>query len=131
MATHSSILAWRIPWRGCLAGYGPWGHKESDRTEQLSMHIWALNSPILGRRLLPLQSPASQSQASAGPLAAPQDLPALEDERCCQALCWGTTQRWLTPVVPLCPPGWAFRTAKSISTLLRFGKPAQGFSCNH
>ena len=33
MATHSSILAWRIPmdW-----SYSPWGHKESDRAEQLS-----------------------------------------------------------------------------------------------
>ena len=31
MATHSSILAWRIPMdRGSLAGHGPWGHKESD-----------------------------------------------------------------------------------------------------
>ena len=26
-ATHSSILAWRIPWHGSLAGYSPWGHK--------------------------------------------------------------------------------------------------------
>ena len=25
-ATHSSILAWKIPW-------SPWGHKESDTTE--------------------------------------------------------------------------------------------------
>ena len=32
MATHSSILAWKIPQRS-LAGYSPWGHKESDRTE--------------------------------------------------------------------------------------------------
>ena len=30
--THSSILAWRI--RGL---YSPWGHKESDMTEQLSI----------------------------------------------------------------------------------------------
>ena len=28
MATHSSILAWKIPW----------GHKKSDTTEQLSIH---------------------------------------------------------------------------------------------
>ena len=27
MATHSSILAWRTPWS--LAGYSPWGFKES------------------------------------------------------------------------------------------------------
>ena len=65
-ATHSSILAWRIPWttvRGaaksqtrlsdfhfmtCLgaqtvkslhADYGPWGRKESDMTEQLHFHF--------------------------------------------------------------------------------------------
>ena len=33
MATHSNILAWRIPWTGILAGYSPWGHKESDMPE--------------------------------------------------------------------------------------------------
>ena len=30
MATHSSILAWRIPWQRSLAGYSPWGCKELD-----------------------------------------------------------------------------------------------------
>ena len=35
MATHSSIQAWRIPARQrSLAGYSPWGHKESDATER-------------------------------------------------------------------------------------------------
>ena len=33
MATHSSILALKIPWTRGLAGYSPWGHKESDTTE--------------------------------------------------------------------------------------------------
>ena len=33
MATHSSILAWRIPWTEDLVGCSPRGHKESDRTE--------------------------------------------------------------------------------------------------
>ena len=34
MATHSNILAWRIPMdRGAWQGYSPWGHKESDMTE--------------------------------------------------------------------------------------------------
>ena len=37
MATHCSILAWEIPWRDfhgkSLAGYSPWGLKESDITE--------------------------------------------------------------------------------------------------
>ena len=37
MATHSSILTWRIPpGQRNLAGYSPWGRKESDMTEQLS-----------------------------------------------------------------------------------------------
>ena len=30
MATHPSILAWKIPWIEELAGYSPWGHKEQD-----------------------------------------------------------------------------------------------------
>ena len=32
-ATHSSILAWEIPWTEDLAGYSPSGHKEVDMTE--------------------------------------------------------------------------------------------------
>jgi len=32
MATHSSVLAWRIPWTE-----EPWGHKESDTLEWLHM----------------------------------------------------------------------------------------------
>ena len=37
MATHSSILAWRIPWLRSLVGYSPWGRKESDMTGQLTL----------------------------------------------------------------------------------------------
>ena len=34
MATHSSILAWRIPpGQRSLANYSPWGCKELDMTE--------------------------------------------------------------------------------------------------
>ena len=32
MATHSSILAWEIPWTESLAGYSPWGREASDTT---------------------------------------------------------------------------------------------------
>ena len=33
MATHSSILAWEIPWtERSLVGYSLWGCKESDTT---------------------------------------------------------------------------------------------------
>ena len=33
MTTHSSILAWRIPWTEEPGGLSPLGHKESDTTE--------------------------------------------------------------------------------------------------
>ena len=37
VATHSSILAWRVPWRENLVGYRPWSCKELDRTERLTL----------------------------------------------------------------------------------------------
>ena len=33
MATHSSVLAWRIPGTGSLVGCRLWGHTESATTE--------------------------------------------------------------------------------------------------
>ena len=39
MAVHSSILAGRFHGQRSLTGYNPWGCKELDMTEQLSMHI--------------------------------------------------------------------------------------------
>ena len=37
MATHSSILACKIPWTEEPGGlYSPWGHKEWDTTERLT-----------------------------------------------------------------------------------------------
>ena len=41
VATHSSIIAWRIPQTDCsLVGYSPWGHKESDMTKQLTLSFF-------------------------------------------------------------------------------------------
>ena len=43
MATHSSILAWEFHAPRSLAGYSPWGHKESGTTEWLnnrSINFW-------------------------------------------------------------------------------------------
>ena len=38
IASHASILAWRIPWTEEPGGlYSPWDHKELDMTEQLSL----------------------------------------------------------------------------------------------
>ena len=43
MATHSSILAWEIPWTEEPGGYSPWVRKELDVTEQLSMHACTIS----------------------------------------------------------------------------------------
>ena len=40
MATHYSIFSWKIPWTEETGGlYSPWGHKESDTTEQLTLPL--------------------------------------------------------------------------------------------
>ena len=43
MATHSSILAWRIPWREEPAGYSPYCCKESDMTERPTLLLFLKN----------------------------------------------------------------------------------------
>ena len=37
MATHFSVLPWESPWTEELAGYSPWGLKELDMIEQLTL----------------------------------------------------------------------------------------------
>ena len=54
MATHSSILPGKSHGQRSLLGYSPWGCKESDMTEQLSMHVpmrdtsFSINLPSFG-----------------------------------------------------------------------------------
>ena len=67
MATHSSTLAWRIPWKRNLAGYSPWGCKESGVTEQLSLTLLVLLLPFLPFPALPwFKMPAVFEQESEG-----------------------------------------------------------------
>ena len=40
MATHSSILAWKIPCTKETGIYIQWGHEESDTTEQLTLYTF-------------------------------------------------------------------------------------------
>ena len=47
MATHSNILAWKIPWTEELMGYSPWGHKESDATELARRAANSIEAPFL------------------------------------------------------------------------------------
>ena len=44
MATHSSILAWRITWTEESGGYSPWGCTELDATERLTLSKWLCKS---------------------------------------------------------------------------------------
>ena len=37
MTTCSSIPPWEIPWAEKPDGYSPWGRKQSDTTEQLTL----------------------------------------------------------------------------------------------
>ena len=46
MATHSSILDWRIPWTEELGGLESTGRKESDTTERLRFHMTLTRSKI-------------------------------------------------------------------------------------
>ena len=49
MATHSSFLAWKIPWTAEPGRLQPWGHKELDTTERLHF----LPIECSGERLMP------------------------------------------------------------------------------
>ena len=40
MATSSGILPWRIPWTEEAGGLHPWGHKESDMIEWLTLSLF-------------------------------------------------------------------------------------------
>ena len=47
MATHSSILAWRIPGMGRLVGCRLWGRTESDMTEVTKLQQKGLDTIVL------------------------------------------------------------------------------------
>ena len=57
MATHSSIIVWRVPWTEDLGSYNLWGCKESDMTEQLihactHTHTHIYNSAMRKKEIL-------------------------------------------------------------------------------
>ena len=51
MATHSSILAWRIPWTKEPGRLQSMGCKELDMTEQLSAHTLKVKCELLKLRM--------------------------------------------------------------------------------
>ena len=61
MATHSSILAWRVPWTEELGRLQSMGRKESDTTDRLHLSVWKslqtfanLEAELEKRRMLEL-----------------------------------------------------------------------------
>ena len=65
MATHSSVLAWRIPWTQKPGGlYSPWGHRvrhDSARTHHapsiLRNKKWQMKLKFLPENSLPIPFP--------------------------------------------------------------------------
>ena len=53
MATHSSILAWKIHGQKSLVGYRPWSCKESDRTEHTRMKLSPRHICFLTPQIMP------------------------------------------------------------------------------
>ena len=53
MATHSSVLAWRIPGTGSLVGCRLWGRTEADTTEATQQHRgnWASQVALVVKNL--------------------------------------------------------------------------------
>ena len=49
MATHSSILAWSIPWTKGPGGLQSMGCKESDTTERLTLLLWGFPDSSAGK----------------------------------------------------------------------------------
>ena len=67
MATHSSILAWRIHGQRSLVGYSTWGCKELDMTEQLStaQHMKSKEEKMYMQGLYPhMHTHSTQTQNS-------------------------------------------------------------------
>ena len=51
MATHSSILAWRVPGTEEPGGYGPCGRQESDTTERLTLSPFRKRQTMNNKRV--------------------------------------------------------------------------------
>ena len=88
MATHSSILPWKIPWTEDPGWYSPWGPQKLDTTEQLAQH-----SPVGWWSCTP------RGQLHTLP-AHPQPPHLCEAQPLCLAL-----QRLVTTLVLLCSKG--------------------------
>ena len=69
MATHSSILAWKIPWTEEPGGYSPWGRKESDI--QLCLGPSRKHCLVLCSGCVALKTALAACPATPGPRSGP------------------------------------------------------------
>ena len=68
MATHSGVLAWRIPWTEEPGGLPWWGRKESDTTERLThIHCPLALLPISSRGQKPALLPGNLGKSLSAP----------------------------------------------------------------
>ena len=65
MATHSSTLAWKIPWTEEAGSYSPWGCKESNMTELLHFHLSILKDIPAGAIYMLVKISIKRKQAMA------------------------------------------------------------------
>ena len=65
MATHSSTLAWKIPWTEEAGSYSPWGYKESNMTELLHFHLSILKDIPAGAIYMLVKISIKRKQAMA------------------------------------------------------------------
>ena len=75
MATHSSVLARESHGQRSLAGYSPWGRKELDLTEQLTLSPYCLLCDYNCSLGLSLISQSSQLSPECVGTRSPQGLP--------------------------------------------------------
>ena len=113
MTTHSSILAWEIPWPEKPGGYSPWGRRESDTTEQLPatpVHMCPHPHNPTGDfgRLAVLLSPACVlvARASGGPAGEAYCLPKGEGGRCPQVPHCHLREQRLSGLRRVCARRW-------------------------
>ena len=65
-AAHSNFLAWKVLWLADPVGYSPWGHRESDTIEQLTLSLFKDASlfyqspPLLNLSCQPFAIPFTQ-----------------------------------------------------------------------
>ena len=101
MATHSSILTWRVPCQRRLASCSPQGHKESDITEQLSVSVSTSRFGECSgeeKQILVLESFSLQPQMKAGSVINRRERWA----HLCDLICFAQSDSSRNTVVPFC-----------------------------